>query len=115
MIELTRIDARTTYHLLAAMFSLPIFWPLLSIIWTGLSIFYIGIEPIQSPIIFLILLILFYLSAITTAFGYDLINDFLRNRRRVNLANTDLSKKFYDSVKRIDLLLVDLIWSCAIY
>ena len=103
------IDARTTYHLLAAMFSLPIFWPLLSIIWTGLSIFYIGIEPIQSPIIFLVLLISFYLSAVTTAFGYDLIQDFLRNRKRVSLANSDLSKILYDSVKRIDLLLVDLI------
>ncbi|MGB0791457.1 MAG: hypothetical protein ACPGQG_02910, partial [Candidatus Thalassarchaeaceae archaeon] len=103
------IDARTTYHLLAAMFSLPIFWPLLSIIWTGLSILYIGIEPIQSPIIFLVLLISFYLSAVTTAFGYDLIQDFLRNRRRVSLANSDLSKILYDSVKRIDFLLVDLI------
>ena len=103
------IDARTTYHLLAAMFSIPIFWPLFSIIWTLLAINVVGIEAIYAPIIFAILLPAFYIATLTTAYGYDLTQDFLRNRRRMKLSRKDDSVKLYNSIIHIDKHLVDLI------
>ena len=103
------IDARTTYHLLAAMFSIPIFWPLFSIIWALLAINLVGIEVIYAPIIIVILLPSFYIAALTTAFGYDLTQDFLRDRRRMKLSKKDESVKLQNSITHIDKHLVDLI------
>ena len=103
------IDARTTYHLLAAMFSIPIFWPLFSIIWTLLAINVVGIEAIYAPIIFAILLPAFYIATLTTAYGYDLTQDFLRNRRRMKLSRKDDSVKLHNSIIHVDKHLVDLI------
>lgn len=103
------IDARTTYHLLAAMFSLPIFWPLFSIIWTLLAINVVGIDAIYAPIIFAILLPAFYIATLTTAYGYDLTQDFLRNRRRMKLSRKDDSVKLHNSIILVDKHLVDLI------
>ena len=103
------IDARTTYHLLAAMFSIPIFWPLFSIIWTLLAINVVGIEAIYAPIIFAILLPAFYIATLTTAYGYDLTQDYLRNRRRMKLSRKDDSVKLHNSIIHVDKHLVDLI------
>jgi len=78
------IDARTTYHLMAAIFSPIIFWPPLALI-----ISYNIVGPTPSLIILpIIVMITFHISNIIFLHGYDYWNDFLMARRRQKLAKS---------------------------
>ena len=79
------IDARTTYHMMAAIFSPIIFWPPLALIF---AYNIVG----SSPLIIIYILLLmtsFHVSNLIFLLGYDLWNDFLITRRTRKLANSD--------------------------
>ena len=79
------IDARTTYHMLAAMFSPILFWPpmavLISVLITPISVFTIPLS--------LLIMVAFHLLNIIFLFGYDLWTDFTDSRRRAKLASSE--------------------------
>jgi hypothetical protein len=102
------IDARTTYHLMAAMFSLPLFWPIIGIIWTLSAVLFYDLPPLFTPLFFVALFPIFYLAAILTALGYDLVTDFRRDRRRAALIHSKSSRTLYDSTNSVDEYLVAL-------
>ena len=102
------IDARTTYHLMAAMFSLPLFWPIFGIFWVLSAVLFYNLPIIQAPLFFILLFPLFYLAANVMAQGYDLVNDFRQDRRRAALIRSPLFNSFYESIKIVDDSLVAL-------
>ena len=79
------IDARTTYHMLAAFFSPILFWPPVAF---GLSLL-IQLPSLSSiPIVFAIMAS-FHLSNTVFLFGYDLLTDFIYSSRTVKLADSE--------------------------
>ena len=102
------IDARTTYHLMAAMFSLPLFWPIFGIFWVLSAVLFYNLPIIHAPLFFILLFPLFYLAANVMAQGYDLVNDFRQDRRRAALIRSPLFNSFYESIKIVDDSLVAL-------
>ena len=79
------IDARTTYHMMAAIFSPIIFWPPLAFIF---AYNIVGSSPLII-IYTLLLMTSFHVSNLIFLLGYDLWNDFLITRRTRKLANSD--------------------------
>ena len=102
------IDARTTYHLMAAMFSLPLFWPLIAILWTASAFLFYNLPLQFIPLFFIVLFPIFYLAAILMALGYDSVNDFRRDRRRAALIRSPSAKTLRDSIIMMDEHLVAL-------
>ena len=102
------IDARTTYHLMAAMFSLPLFWPIFGILWTLLAVLIYNLPLSITPLFYIALFPLFYLATILMALGYDFLNDFRRDRRRAALTRSPLAKSLSDSINLVDESLVAL-------
>ena len=82
------IDARTTYHMLAAMFSPVIFWPPIALIAS------LAIAPLSllTPAICLIIMFVFHFSNIIFLFGYDLVSDYYDSVKRTNLAKSKQGK-----------------------
>ncbi|MBR79252.1 MAG: hypothetical protein CMA88_00485 [Euryarchaeota archaeon] len=82
------IDARTTYHMLAAMFSPILFWPPLAVLASTL------ISPISFLTIPISLSIMvgIHLTNILFLFGYDLWTDFADSVRRTKLACSEQGK-----------------------
>jgi len=76
------IDARTTYHMLAAMFSPVLFWPPLAIV---IAYFAIGSILAIFPAAIGIMLA-FHLCNLAFLVGYDLWTDFADSGRRIKLA-----------------------------
>ena len=102
------IDARTTYHLMAAMFSLPLFWPIIGILWTLSAVLFYNLPPLFTLLFYIALFHIFYLAAILMALGYDFVNDFRRDRRRALLNRNSLVKSLSDSINLVDESLVAL-------
>ena len=46
------IDARTTYHLMAAMFSLPLFWPIIGVLWIISAVLFYDLPLLFTPLFF---------------------------------------------------------------
>ena len=102
------IDARTTYHLMAAMFSLPLFWPIIGILWTASAFLLYELPLLFTPLFFMALFPIFYLAAILMALGFDSVNDFRQERRRAALTRNPLAKSLFESIKSVDEFLVAL-------
>ena len=102
------IDARTTYHLMAAMFSLPLFWPIIGVLWIISAVLFYDLPLLFTPLFFTALFPIFYLAAILMALGYDLVNDFRRDRRRAALIHSPPVRSLYDSMNSVDQSLVAL-------
>ena len=102
------IDARTTYHLMAAMFSLPLFWPIIGVLWIISAVLFYDLPLLFTPLFFTALFPIFYLAAILMALGYDLVNDFRRDRRRAALIHSPPARSLYDSMNSVDQSLVAL-------
>ena len=102
------IDARTTYHLMAAMFSLTLFWPIIGILWTISAILLYDLPLLSTPLFFTALFPIFYLAAILMALGYDLVTDFRRDRRRAALIRSQTARYLYDCMNSVDESLVAL-------
>ena len=85
------IDARTTYHMLAAMFSPVLLWPPITLVLAYLLHFPI-IHPLIVPFSVAAML-LFHLSNLLFLHGYDCWNDFSDSVRRTRLADSNEGRR----------------------
>ena len=93
---------------MAAMFSLPLFWPIIGILWTVTAFLLYELPLLFTPLFFVALFPIFYLAAILMALGFDSVNDFRQERRRVALTRNPLAKSLFESLKSVDEFLVAL-------
>ena len=106
------IDARTTHHMIGAILSPLLMWPLISFI-AGFFIF--GLEPVllvlvllSLPIIHPSLADIFHFSNLVFLRGYDLWVDYGDAKRRTNLANSAQGSRLEQLITQIDSELVVL-------
>ena len=104
------LDARTSYHMLFAMFGSFLWWPILATILTGLCVTFnseigydlLGIfgneiwqQSIATICIWISSILVFWLSGVTFAIGWDSVSDFAKWTRRLKtntLVSADLVK-----------------------
>ena len=104
------LDARTSYHMLFAMFGSFLWWPILATILTGLCVTFnseigydlLGIfgneiwqQSIATICIWVSSILVFWLSGVTFAIGWDSVSDFAKWTRRLKtntLVSADLVK-----------------------
>jgi hypothetical protein len=84
------LDARTSYFLLASMFSLTIIWPIVALI----SMIILKISLVSMPATFICLLIFYYLAASISLVSYDWITDCLEDIRRTKLRKSSEGETF---------------------
>ena len=84
------LDARTSYFLLASMFSLTIIWPIVALI----SMIVLKTSLVSMPITFIYFLISYYLAASISLVSYDWIIDCLEDMRRTKLRKSSEGEKF---------------------
>jgi len=78
------VDARTTYHMIAAMFSPVLLWPPIALAFAILTI---GPTWMILPSTFAIMLV-FYISNLIFLCGYDLWSDYSASRRSAKLSSS---------------------------
>ena len=83
------IDARTTYHFLAAMFSPILFWLPLAII----TAFLLHTHSLLIIATVMLILLMIHISNLVFLFGYDCWSDFSTSRRIAKLASSDRGKR----------------------
>ena len=91
------IDARTTYHFLAAMFSPILFWLPLAIF----TAFLIHPPSLLSIATVMSILLVIHISNLVFLFGYDCWSDFSTSRRRAKLASSDRGKRLEELVSDV--------------
>ncbi len=91
------IDARTTYHFLAAMFSPILFWLPLAIV----TAFLIHPPSLLSIAIAMSILLVIHISNLVFLFGYDCWSDFSTSRRRAKLASSDRGKRLEELISDV--------------
>ena len=91
------IDARTTYHFLAAMFSPILFWLPMALV----TAFLMHPPSLLSIVTTMLILLVIHISNLVFLFGYDCWSDFSTSRRRAKLASSDKGK-------RLEELILDL-------
>jgi len=79
------IDARTTYHMMAVIFSPVIFWPLIAF---TIAYNLVGFNYLIIIYLFLFM-VSFHISNLIFLFGYDLWNDFMMATRRKKLSKSN--------------------------
>ena len=91
------VDARTTYHMLAAMFSPLIFWPPIALVAS------LAIAPpsILTPPICLIIMFAIHFSNIIFLHGYDLVLDYFYSVKRTKLAKSEQGKLLEKLIEQI--------------
>ncbi len=91
------IDARTTHHMIAAIFSPLFFWPLIS-----LAFFYslFGATALL-PIYLAVSLPIIHMSNLVFLWGYDMLTDFGDSRRRRRLASSVTGGRLEELVGRL--------------
>ena len=91
------IDARTTYHFLAAMFSPILFWLPLAIA-TALLMHPPSLLIIATTILILVVI---HISNLVFLSGYDCWSDFLTSKRRAKLASSDRGKRLEELISDV--------------
>ena len=91
------IDARTTYHFLAAMFSPILFWLPLAIV----TAFLIHPPSMLSIVAVISILLVIHISNLVFLFGYDCWSDFSSSRRRAKLAASDRGKRLEELISDV--------------
>ena len=110
------LDARTSYHMLFGMFGSMLWWPVMATILTALAVMYnseidydllgmfgneIWQEGIATVLIWISMILLLWISAISFANGWDAVSDFTKWLRRIkynSAVSTDI-KKLHDLLK----------------
>ena len=93
------LDSRTTYFMLAGMFSPIFFWPPAALLGTYL---YAGISvQLVTLYTFILLMLAFYLAASIALSGYDLWSDSTNASRRVKLSKSMEGEKFHELIENI--------------
>ena len=96
------IDARTTHHMIGAVLSPLLFWPIASLIFT--FIFSLANPLVEFAVAFLVILI----SNFIFLTGYDLWVDFRTSLKRSKLANSERGKRLEALIGEIEPSLVVL-------
>jgi len=105
------VDARTTHHMIGAILSPLLMWPLISFI-AGFFIF--GLEPVLLLLVAFSLpfnpslATIFHFSNLVFLRGYDLWIDYGDTKRRNSLATSDDGRRLEKLIKQIDSELVVL-------
>ena len=106
------IDARTTHHMIGAILSPLIMWPIITLI-AGFFVF--GFHPVllilvflSLPLVHLSLADIFHFSNLLFLRGYDLWTDYGDSKRRTNLANSAQGSRLGQLITQIDSELVVL-------
>ncbi len=100
------LDSRTTYFMLAGLFSPILFWwfpILITIILTSDGI--ITMDDFLLPIL---LFLLIHICSMIFIYGYDFWTDFMTSLRRRKLTNSSAGKELNNLLESIDLQLVAL-------
>tara|TARA_A100001234_G_scaffold123744_1_gene108455 strand:- start:324 stop:1373 length:1050 start_codon:yes stop_codon:yes gene_type:complete len=93
------LDSRTTYFMLAGMFSPIFFWPPVALLGTYL---YAGLSlQLVTLYTFILLMLAFYLAASIALTGYDLWADSATASRRVKLSKGSEGERFHELVENI--------------
>jgi hypothetical protein len=93
------LDSRTSYFMLAAMFSPIFFWPPCALI--GTLILTGGAVEITTLWTFILLILIFYFSASICIKGYDLWSDSNSASRRAQLLNSEDGERVHQLVDSI--------------
>ncbi len=93
------LDSRTSYYMLAAMFSPVFFWPPVAILATLLLT--AGALELATLWTFLLLILTFYLAALISARSYDLWSDSRTASTRLRLARSEDGARLYQLVNSI--------------
>jgi len=88
------IDARTTYHFLAAMFSPILFWLPMALV----TAFLMHPLSLLSIVTTMLILLVIHISNLVFLFGYDCWSDFSTSRRRAKLASSDKGKRLEELI-----------------
>ena len=88
------IDARTTYHFLAAMFSPILFWLPMALV----TAFLMHPPSLLSIVTAMLILFVIHISNLVFLFGYDCWSDFSTSRRRAKLASSDRGKRLEELI-----------------
>ena len=88
------IDARTTYHFLAAMFSPILFWLPMALV----TAFLMHPPSLLSIVTTMLILLAIHISNLVFLFGYDCWSDFSTSRRRAKLASSDRGKRLEELI-----------------
>jgi hypothetical protein len=88
------IDARTTYHFLAAMFSPILFWLPMALV----TAFLMHPPSLLSIVTTMLILLVIHISNLVFLFGYDCWSDFSTSRRRAKLASSDKGKRLEELI-----------------
>jgi len=100
------LDSRTTYFMLAGMFSPILFWWIpISVLIATTSDGIITLEDFLNPIAAFLLI---YISSIIFVYGYDLWTDFITSFRRRKLSKSPTGQRLNNLLESIDLQLVAL-------
>ncbi|MAX46448.1 MAG: hypothetical protein CMB24_06640 [Euryarchaeota archaeon] len=109
------LDARTSYHMLFGMFGSMLWWPVMATILTALTVMYnseinydlLGLfgneiwqEGIATVLIWISMILVLWISAVSFANGWDAVSDFSKWTRRIKY-NSSVSD---DIAKLRDLL-----------
>ena len=92
------IDARTTYHLLAAMFSPVLIWPPIALL---ASFLVVGSSVTMVPLA-IVMVVSFHISNLLFLLGYDLVMDFNKATRVERLAASEDGDKLESLLSEIE-------------
>ena len=98
------LDARTTYFFLAGMFSVVIFWPIISI-FIGVLLGGKAIFSLSGIFQILFIMVLFYFSSLMFLLGYDFWSQFRVLSNVVKLSKSSEGEKLNDLVKNLNIQL----------
>ena len=97
------LDARTTYFLLAGMFSPVIFWPTISFIIILIS--EVNFLSLEGIFFFSSLIFVFYLSSMIFLYGYDLWMKHVNQVKISNFAKSSSGQEFNALIKKVNIQL----------
>jgi len=94
------LDARTSYYMLAAMFSPVFFWPPIAFAYVALT--GNGILALDDFTTFVLVILAFYITARICILGYDLWSDNATASRRVKLSRSEVGERLTELLESID-------------
>jgi hypothetical protein len=94
------LDARTSYYMLAAMFSPVFFWPPIAFAYVALT--GNGILALDDFTTFVLVILALYIAARICILGYDLWSDNATASRRVKLSRSEDVERLTELLESID-------------
>jgi hypothetical protein len=90
------VDARTTYHMIAAMFSPVLLWPPIALTFAFLTL---GPTWLMLPVTLAIMLV-FHISNLIFLCGYDMWSDYSASKRSAKLSSSADGERIIELLAR---------------